>query len=86
VHFTAAKGGGKEVLCCTAGTGVVFEHEGGSSGKQRFFQQHSAEITCVAVDPSLRFVATGQAGKKPIVLVWEMVRAGTAVIVLVLQL
>eukprot|EP00935_MAST-01C_sp_MAST-1C-sp1_P001239 g1239.t1 len=63
------KGVSREVLCCTAGTGVVFDHE---DNRQRFFHQHTAEITCVTVDPSRRFVATGQAGKTPIVLVWEL--------------
>jgi hypothetical protein len=60
-------GGRSELAYYTAAAGVVLDtHE----NTQRFFLGHDDEITCLTVDPSGRYIATGQLGKYPYVCVW----------------
>ena len=55
-------------MYAAAKVGIVFAKE---DNAQRFcLGLHDADITALAVDPSGRFVATGQAGARPCVRVW----------------
>ena len=45
--------------------------------RQRFFLGHTDDISCLAVDPSGEFVATGQVGKEPFVCIWRVTEHGT---------
>lgn len=40
-------------------------------GFQRFFREHDDDVTCLAVHPSGRMVATGQTGEEPFVSIWD---------------
>jgi len=58
-----------EVVYAVAGLGVVYNPE---SHTQRFFRGHIDDVTCVAVDPSETYAATGCMGKSPVVHVWNI--------------
>ena len=38
---------------------------------QRFFTKHKDDVTAIAVIPDSGIVATGEAGKKPLIFVWN---------------
>jgi microtubule-associated protein-like 6 len=58
------------VLYPVAAVVVVYDKERHS---QTFFRGHDDDITCLAVAPDRRVVASGQLGKDPCVLVWDSV-------------
>eukprot|EP00854_Cymbomonas_tetramitiformis_P014159 gene14159-16744_t len=59
-----------EVAYYVATLGVLLNKD--SRGRsQRFFLGHDQEITCIAVTRGRDTVATGQNGRKPVVLVWS---------------
>jgi len=65
-----------ELVYATAGLGVVYNPR---NHEQRFFREHVDDITCVAIDPTGRFAATGcvathKSGRKsePVVYVWDL--------------
>jgi microtubule-associated protein-like 6 len=39
--------------------------------KQRFFLGHAAEVTAIVMHPNKRLVATGDAGERPTIIVWD---------------
>lgn len=45
---------------------------------QRFFCGHDDDVTCLAVSPSRRFVASGQIGRAPKVCIWEPLEDSTS--------
>lgn len=38
---------------------------------QKFCSEHSDEVLCLAAHPSLKYMATGQMGRKPSIVVWD---------------
>ena len=58
-----------ELVYFVAGVGVVLDTV---NNKQRFFKKHTDDITCMALDPYRRLVATGQMGKGIGVRVWDV--------------
>jgi microtubule-associated protein-like 6 len=44
---------------------------------QRFHADHSDEVTCIALHPNGRIVATGERGRVPKVLVWDLATCQT---------
>lgn len=57
-----------EVVFPAASTCVVFNY---TWNTQRFFLGHSGPVTCVALHPNGRIVASGQVGHKPPVCIWD---------------
>eukprot|EP00949_MAST-11_sp_MAST-11-sp1_P004136 g4136.t1 len=51
---------------------VVVQESQLSDDVQRFFIAHDDDITCLAVDPSGSIAASGQMGKNPRVIVWNI--------------
>lgn len=58
-----------ELVYAAAGLGIVYDPR---KHQQRFFRGHNDDVTCIAVDPSEKFAATGCLGKSPIVHVWDL--------------
>ncbi|KAJ6240191.1 echinoderm microtubule-associated protein-like elp-1 [Anaeramoeba flamelloides] len=58
----------KEVIFYAAAIGIVYNLE---TKKQKFFLGHSQSITCLAVHPNRKVVATAQAGPTPMILIWD---------------
>lgn len=56
------------IVYTTAACGVVYD---GDEHTQEFFTFHGDDILCLAVHPDLEIVATGQAGRDPVVCVWN---------------
>ena len=52
----------------TAGVGVVYD---AAAHAQRFFVGHDDDVTCLALDSSRDYVATGQVGREAWVCVWQ---------------
>ena len=59
-----------EVVYPVAAVAVVRDVAG---NRQRFFREHTDDITCLAVHPTGTVVATGQMGADPCVFVWDAV-------------
>jgi len=57
-----------KVVYASAATGVVYD---GNEHVQQFFTFHGDDILCLAIHPELDIVATGQAGRDPVVCVWS---------------
>ncbi|OWZ20324.1 hypothetical protein PHMEG_0005272 [Phytophthora megakarya] len=57
-----------EIMWFTATLVVLYKKE---TNSQRYFREHTSEITSVAVHPNQRIVASGQAGKSAFLLVWN---------------
>ena len=51
-----------------AGVGIVHDKE---TNSQKFMLDHNDDIHCLAIDPTLRYCATGQIGPKPWICVWD---------------
>jgi microtubule-associated protein-like 6 len=51
-----------------AAVGIVLSPR---DNKQTFFTSHDDEITCLSIDPTGQYVATGQMGKHPYLCVWD---------------
>ena len=66
LYWTAAG----ELVYPAAATGVVYDP---LRHRQRFFTGHDDAITCLAVSPDRRTVATGQCGRYPRVFLWSAV-------------
>lgn len=58
-----------EIMWFTAALVVLYKKE---SNTQRHFREHTNEVTCVAVHPNQRIVASGQAGRSAFLLVWNV--------------
>lgn len=58
-----------EIVYPAASVGVVYNNV---HKTQRFHVQHTKEIISIALHPSGKFVATGSAGKKPQIIVWNV--------------
>lgn len=56
------------VVYTSAALGVVHDL---TTNTQSFFAGHEDDITCIALSQDSRLVATGQAGKRPYICVWE---------------
>lgn len=56
------------IVYATAACGIVYD---GDEHTQEFFTFHGDDILCLAVHPDLDIVATGQAGRDPVVCVWS---------------
>ena len=56
------------ILYCAGAVSVVHDLE---SGLQKFFQQHTEEITCIGVARGLGLVVSGEQGRYPAIHVWE---------------
>ena len=56
-----------------SGCVVVIQNKADAS--QRFFQEHNASVSCIAISPCGRFVASGQSRPGPI-FVWDAIVAG----------
>ena len=62
-------------ICYNAAcVGVVFSKE---SRSQRFNGAHTDEVISLCISPDRRYVATGQAGKVPSVVVWDAITGET---------
>jgi hypothetical protein len=62
-----------DVVYYAAATAVVLRPGGrAGSGRQQFFRGHTDDISCLTVDPSGEYCATGQIGRKPFVCVWHV--------------
>eukprot|EP00736_Rhodelphis_marinus_P001305 Rmarinus@m.21730 len=59
----------EEIVYYTAAVGIVYNK---AEHTQRFFFGHNDDITCLAISPDRRLVASGQVGKRPYVCVWEV--------------
>ncbi|KAL3668248.1 hypothetical protein V7S43_006342 [Phytophthora oleae] len=57
-----------EIMWFAAALVVLYKKE---SNTQRYFREHTNEVTCVAVHPNQRIVASGQAGRSAFLLVWN---------------
>ncbi|KAG7393534.1 Cilia- and flagella-associated protein 44 [Phytophthora pseudosyringae] len=57
-----------EVMWFTATLVVLYKKE---TNTQRYFREHTNEVTSVAVHPNQRIVASGQAGRSAFLLVWN---------------
>jgi WD40 repeat protein len=57
-----------EIVYYAAAVGIVYNK---ATHTQRFFMGHDDDIQCLAVHPNRLWVATGQMGKDPAVLVWD---------------
>ncbi|ETO85538.1 hypothetical protein F444_00806 [Phytophthora nicotianae P1976] len=57
-----------EIMWFTATLVVLYRKE---TNTQRFFREHTNEVTSVAIHPNQRIVASGQAGRSAFVLVWN---------------
>jgi len=51
-----------------AGVGVVFNPE---THTQKFFQEHSDDVTCMGFHPNGELVVTGENGKRPKSYIWD---------------
>ncbi|GBG31008.1 Eukaryotic translation initiation factor 3 subunit K [Hondaea fermentalgiana] len=58
-----------ELVYAAAGLGIVYDPR---KHEQRFFRGHTDDVTCIAVDPSQKYAATGCMGKNPQVHVWDL--------------
>lgn len=47
------------------------------SWQQRFMTDHGDQVTCLAVSPDLRLVASAQAGRRPSIVVWDAATLAT---------
>ena len=54
--------------------GIVFNKE---SRSQKFNVQHTDEVMSMCISPDRRYIATGQLGRNPIVVVWDAVTGET---------
>ena len=68
-----------EAVYYTAAVAIVYEGDGGGDGggggrphRQRFFGGHTDDITCLALDASRDYAASGQLGAEPVVCVWSV--------------
>jgi len=59
---------GGDIVYHAAGVGVVLNT---ASHTQKFFMGHNDDIHCLATDPSGKYIATGQIGPKPRLIVWD---------------
>lgn len=57
-----------EMLWLTATLVVLYKKE---TNTQRYFREHTNEVTSVTVHPNQRIVASGQAGRSAFLLVWN---------------
>ena len=57
-----------EVIYPVATAGIIYSK---STNTQKFFQGHRAEIISLAIDPTGKYVVSGQAGKNPMVKLWS---------------
>ncbi|KAG3183299.1 hypothetical protein PC128_g14237 [Phytophthora cactorum] len=57
-----------EIMWFTATLVVLYKKE---TNSQRYFREHTNEVTSVAVHPNQRIVASGQAGRSAFLLVWN---------------
>jgi WD40 repeat protein len=57
-----------EIMWFTATLVVLYRKE---TNTQRYFREHTNEVTSVAVHPNQRIVASGQAGRSAFLLVWN---------------
>ena len=64
VRYTATG----EMLWHTSRIGVVYNE---NTSKQRFYMGHSYEIVSFALHPNKHLVATGEAGPKPCITIWD---------------
>ncbi|CAK9107654.1 Echinoderm microtubule-associated protein-like 6 (EMAP-6) (Echinoderm microtubule-associated protein-like 5-like) [Durusdinium trenchii] len=58
-----------DVAFPAANLGVVFNKQGG--GVQRFFTDHTDQVSCLALHPEGTLIVTGQLGKTPKIIVWD---------------
>jgi microtubule-associated protein-like 6 len=68
LRYTAKKG---SIVYHAAALGITMELDDGSSATQRFQEEHTDDVVCLAVHPTEDIVATGQLGKKPLIVVWD---------------
>ena len=61
--------GGAFWVYASGALGVVFDKE---AWRQHFFRGHDDDVLSLAVHPTGRWAATGQAGRVPVVCVWEV--------------
>ena len=59
-----------EIAYTAANLGVILNKEGG--GIQRFFTDHTDRVISLALHPSGNLIATGQLGKSPRIVVWNV--------------
>lgn len=64
IHYTLEG----EIIFYAAAVCIIMDQE---TRKQRFYMEHSATITAMAVHPLEGFVATGQQGEVPCVRIWN---------------
>ena len=72
----------EQIVYHAAALGVVLNPKekgsrGASNFEQKFHEEHTDDIVCLAVHPTENIVATGQLGKKPIIVVWDVVKQKT---------
>ena len=53
----------------TAAVGIVLNQ---NHNTQRHFLEHTDDITCLAIHPSLSIVATGEVGRFPLITIWDI--------------
>ncbi|KAK1941614.1 Echinoderm microtubule-associated protein-like 3 [Phytophthora citrophthora] len=58
-----------EIMWFTAALVVLYKKENNTA---RYFREHTNEVTCAAVHPNQRIVASGQAGRSAFLLVWNV--------------
>jgi len=63
-----------EICYPAACVGVVLNKEGRS---QKHNMHHTDEVICLAITPDRRYVATGQIGKRPSIVIWDSETAET---------
>ncbi|GMH75277.1 hypothetical protein TrLO_g13994 [Triparma laevis f. longispina] len=63
-----------DMVYCAANVGVIFSK---ASMSQRFNCHHTDEVISLAMSPDKRYVATGQIGPVPTIVVWDSVTGET---------
>lgn len=51
-----------------AGLGIVYDP---ATHTQKFFNQHNDDVTAIAFSPDLKYVASGENGRRPFVFIWD---------------
>jgi microtubule-associated protein-like 6 len=57
-----------EIAYCAATIGVILNPD---NWTQRYNMTHTDDVICLAVHPEGKYIATGQIGKRPIIVVWD---------------
>ena len=63
-----------DIVYNAACVGVIFDKK---SRSQKFNAHHTDECICLAISPDRRFIATGQVGLRPTIVVWDSVSGET---------